>query len=44
MIDRECIDLPGTQNQLISAVAAANPNTVVALNTGSHRPFTDARR
>ncbi|WP_194909924.1 glycoside hydrolase family 3 C-terminal domain-containing protein [Catenulispora rubra] len=29
------IDLPGTQNQLISAVAAANPNTVVVLNTGS---------
>jgi beta-glucosidase len=29
------IDLPGTQNQLIEAVAAANPNTVVVLNTGS---------
>jgi beta-glucosidase len=29
------IDLPGTENQLISAVAAANPNTVVVLNTGS---------
>ncbi len=29
------IDLPGTQNQLISAVAAANPNTIVVLNTGS---------
>ncbi|HEY4464733.1 MAG TPA: glycoside hydrolase family 3 C-terminal domain-containing protein [Streptosporangiaceae bacterium] len=29
------IDLPGQQNQLISAVAAANPNTIVVLNTGS---------
>lgn len=29
------IDLPGDQNQLIDAVAAANPNTVVVLNTGS---------
>jgi beta-glucosidase len=29
------IELPGTQNQLIAAVAAANPNTVVVLNTGS---------
>ena len=26
--------LPGYQNELISAVAAANPNTVVVLNTG----------
>jgi beta-glucosidase len=29
------IDLPGDQNQLITAVAAANPHTVVVLNTGS---------
>ncbi|MFC0437486.1 glycoside hydrolase family 3 C-terminal domain-containing protein [Kutzneria buriramensis] len=29
------IELPGTQNQLIDAVAAVNPNTVVVLNTGS---------
>jgi beta-glucosidase len=29
------IDLSASQNQLISAVAAANPNTVVVLNTGS---------
>ena len=29
------IDLPGDQNALIDAVAAANPNTVVVLNTGS---------
>ncbi|MHA6757528.1 glycoside hydrolase family 3 C-terminal domain-containing protein [Streptacidiphilus sp. PAMC 29251] len=29
------IDLPSAENSLISAVAAANPNTVVVLNTGS---------
>jgi beta-glucosidase len=29
------IDLPGGQNRLIAAVAAANPRTVVVLNTGS---------
>lgn len=29
------IDLPADQNQLIDAVAAANPNTIVVLNTGS---------
>ena len=29
------IDLPGNQNALIAAVAAANPRTVVVLNTGS---------
>jgi beta-glucosidase len=29
------IDLPASENQLISAVAAANPDTVVVLNTGS---------
>ncbi|MCZ4124611.1 glycoside hydrolase family 3 C-terminal domain-containing protein [Streptomyces sp. H39-S7] len=33
--DLSGIDLPGTQNGLVSAVAAANPNTVVVLNTGS---------
>jgi beta-glucosidase len=33
--DLSNIDLPGDQNQLIDAVAAANPNTVVVLNTGS---------
>lgn len=32
--DRPNLDLPSNQNQLISAVAAANPNTVVVLNTG----------
>jgi beta-glucosidase len=29
------IDLPASENQLISAVAAVNPDTVVVLNTGS---------
>jgi beta-glucosidase len=33
--DLPTIDLPASENQLISAVAAANPNTVVVLNTGS---------
>lgn len=33
-IDRSNLDLPGTQNQLIEAVAKANKNTIVVLNTG----------
>jgi beta-glucosidase len=33
--DLSNIDLPGDQNALIEAVAKANPNTVVVLNTGS---------
>ena len=33
--DLASIDLPTSENQLISAVAAANPDTVVVLNTGS---------
>lgn len=33
--DRSGIDLTSAQNQLITSVAAANPNTVVVLNTGS---------
>lgn len=33
--DRPHMDLPGEQNALITAVAAANPNTIVVLNTGS---------
>ncbi|GAA3738763.1 glycoside hydrolase family 3 C-terminal domain-containing protein [Streptomyces tremellae] len=33
--DLTSIDLPGQQNALISQVAAANPNTIVVLNTGS---------
>ena len=32
--DLKSISLPGTQNALIRSVAAANPNTVVVLNTG----------
>ncbi len=35
--DRADMDLPGDQNALAHAVLAANPNTVVVLNTGS--PF-----
>jgi beta-glucosidase len=33
--DESDIELPGDQNRLIEAVAAANPHTVVVLNTGS---------
>lgn len=33
-IDRFHLDLPGRQNQLIKAIAAANPRTAVVLNTG----------
>lgn len=33
--DRENIDLPGYQNDLVFAVAQANPNTVVIVNAGS---------
>jgi beta-glucosidase len=33
--DLSDIDLPADENTLIEAVAAANPNTVVVLNTGS---------
>ncbi|MER6924019.1 glycoside hydrolase family 3 C-terminal domain-containing protein, partial [Streptomyces spiralis] len=32
-MDHAQLDLPGDQNQLIAAVAAANPRTVVVLNT-----------
>jgi beta-glucosidase len=32
--DRSTLALPGDQDQLIAAVAAANPRTVVVLNTG----------
>jgi beta-glucosidase len=32
-MDHEGLDLPGDQNQLIAAVAAANPRTIVVLNT-----------
>lgn len=33
--DRVTMDLPGRQDELIAAVAAANPNTVVIVNAGS---------
>ncbi len=33
--DREFMELPGAQPELIRRVCAANPNTVVVLNTGS---------
>jgi beta-glucosidase len=36
--DRPHMDLPGPQNELIRAVAAANPNTIVVVNAGA--PFT----
>ncbi|MEV4947156.1 glycoside hydrolase family 3 C-terminal domain-containing protein [Streptomyces sp. NPDC053755] len=32
-MDHERLDLPGDQNRLIAAVAAANPRTIVVLNT-----------
>lgn len=33
--DRPNIDLPGNQDSLIASVAAANPRTIVVLNTGA---------
>ncbi|NHW46843.1 glycosyl hydrolase [Paenarthrobacter sp. MSM-2-10-13] len=33
--DRKDLNLPGYQNQLVDAVAAANPRTVVVVNSGS---------
>ncbi|MFK7917733.1 MAG: beta-glucosidase [Ilumatobacter sp.] len=33
--DREVMDLPGAQDDLVEAVVAANPNTVVVVNAGS---------
>ncbi|MEV6227235.1 glycoside hydrolase family 3 C-terminal domain-containing protein [Saccharopolyspora shandongensis] len=33
--DRDSLDLPGVQNELIRKVVAANPNTVVVVNAGS---------
>jgi len=33
-IDRTSLALPGYQDRLVSAVAAANPHTIVVLNTG----------
>jgi beta-glucosidase len=37
--DRPNMDLPGRQVTLIEKVAAANPNTIVVLNTGSPVPM-----
>jgi beta-glucosidase len=34
-MDRDSIALPGRQDELVSAVAAVNPNTVVVVNAGS---------
>jgi beta-glucosidase len=36
--DREHLRLPGRQDELVAAVAAVNPNTVVVLNSGSSTP------
>jgi beta-glucosidase len=33
--DRDLMDLPGAQDELVAAVAAANPRTVVALNAAA---------
>lgn len=33
--DRKDLDLPGRQNELVAAVAAANPRTIVVVNSGS---------
>ena len=33
--DRETMDLPGRQDELVEAVATVNPNTVVVVNAGS---------
>lgn len=37
--DRSAMDLPGEQDELIRAVAAVNPRTVVVVNTGSPVPM-----
>ena len=34
-MDRKNLDLPGRQNELVEAVVAANPNTIVVVNSGS---------
>ncbi|MFC7342303.1 glycoside hydrolase family 3 protein [Saccharopolyspora griseoalba] len=33
--DRVTLDLPGLQNELVSSIAAVNPNTVVVVNAGA---------
>jgi beta-glucosidase len=44
--DRSSLSLPGNQDALIASVAAANPNTVVVLNTGDPvlMPWVDSVR
>ena len=42
--DRESMDLPGDQDELVRRVAAANPNTVVVVNTGCTRDDGLGRR
>jgi beta-glucosidase len=44
--DRPNLDLPGNQDQLVSAVAAGNPKTIVVLNTGGPvlMPWVDSVR
>ncbi|MEU0742868.1 glycoside hydrolase family 3 C-terminal domain-containing protein [Streptomyces sp. NPDC006134] len=44
--DRTSLSLPGRQNELIEAVAAVNPRTIVVLNTGSSitMPWLDETR
>ncbi|MFE9399328.1 beta-glucosidase [Streptomyces flavidovirens] len=41
--DRETLELPGRQNELVARVAAVNPHTVVVVNAGSpvEMPWTD---
>ena len=34
-LDRKNLDLPGRQNELVEAIVAANPNTIVIVNSGS---------
>ena len=44
--DRPNLELPGNQDQLVSIVAAANPKTIVVLNTGGPvlMPWVDSIR
>ena len=42
--DRDTLDLPGDQDALVRRVVAANPNTVVVVNTGSPVDVAVGRR
>jgi beta-glucosidase len=44
--DRETMDLPGAQDELVARVLAANPNTVVVVNSGAPvtMPWADDAR